>query len=150
MLTVHGDLSREQGHWLPCSLWASQLDSHDSCHFMAPGPLSLCPYCPEQRATRQGLQEHAPLRSCPVWHLLGDALTPPGSFPFGATFPYFPNFLHWVDGKWGLIYYFYNGKTIITINKIHSLVVSNLTDSQYEVIENTYGGFCPWILTAGF
>lgn len=50
----------------------------------------------------------------------------------------------------GSYIYFYSGKTIITINKIHSLVVSNLTDSQYEVTENTYGGFCPWILTAGF
>lgn len=118
---------------------------------MTPGPFSFCPYFPEQRPTRQGLQEHAPVSSCPVRHLLGDALTPPGSFPFGATFPYFLNFLHWVDGKWGLIYiYFYNGKTKNTINKIHSLVVSNLTDAQYEVIENTYGGFCSWILTAGF
>lgn len=152
MLAVHGDLSRQRGHWLPwCSLWVSQLDSNDSCHFMAPGPLSFCPYFPKQRPTRQGLQEHAPVSSCPVRHLLGDALTPPGSFPFGATFPYFLNFLHWVDGKWGLIYiYLYNGKTKNTINKIHSLVVSNLTDAQYEVIENTYGGFCSWILTAGF
>ena len=50
----------------------------------------------------------------------------------------------------GSYIYFYNGKTISTINKIHSLVVSNLTDSQYDVTENTYGGFCPWTLTAGF
>lgn len=98
--------SRQQGHWLPWySLWASQLDSHDSCHFTAPGPLSLCPYSPEQCSTRQGLQEHAPVRSCPVRHLLGDALTPPGSFPFGATFPIFQIF-SWVYGKWGLIYIF--------------------------------------------
>ena len=71
-------------------------------------------------------------------------------FPLWCYFSLFSKFSPLGGWEMGSYIYFYGGKTIITINKIHSLVVSNLTDSQYEVTENTYGGFCPWILTAGF